>query len=554
MPPRHWRTPSIVTLADPVGPGFPTGALVGVCVTAALVAVSYPAGRAAGLPFPPYDVFDWTSRRLPGAVLTIGIDAMVSVIGALGLEDTSAAAKTAEQGLAVAAFLIIGAVAAGALFTGLRRTETIAPRWIGFGYGALAAVVLALVHVSVAQPGGASPALALLWIFLLAPPWGFTIGWSFERLAASARAVAGGEPALERLDRRNFLVRLGGATAMITVAGAVVGRMLPGRSLAGGQLRAAGAPWSASNALPNARAAVLPVRGTRSELTPVAGHYRIDIATRPPVVDSETWRLGVLGLVDSPRSFSLADLRRRDATDAFITLECISNRIAGDLIGTQRWTGVSLRGLLPELGLRPQATHLLIRSADDFDEVVDLALVRADPRIMLCYAWDGLPLAIDHGFPLRIYIPDRYGMKQPKWIQSIEAIDGWQAGYWVRRGWDREARVRATAVIDTVATDMMMPARDARATVPVGGIAFAGARGIARVQVRVDDGDWMDAQLRAPLSELTWVLWRYDWPFLAGEHTFTVRCFEADGQPQIERPAPPHPAGATGLHQMGVTV
>lgn len=168
---------------------------------------------------------------------------------------------------------------------------------------------------------------------------------------------------------------------------------------------------------------------------------------------------------------------------------------------------------------------------------------------MLCYDWDGLPLSREHGFPLRIWIPDRYGMKQPKWIESIEAVDQWQAGYWVTRGWDREARFRSTAVIDNIATDMMMPSA-AGSTIPLGGIAFAGARGISRVQVRVDDGAWSDAELRDPLSDTTWVLWRYAWPFTAGDHTLTVRCFERDGTPQIETPASPHPSGATGLHRM----
>jgi DMSO/TMAO reductase YedYZ molybdopterin-dependent catalytic subunit len=548
---RRWTAPRLRALADPVGPGFPTGALVGLCATAALAALSYFAWRATGLPFLPYDVFDWTSRRLPGLVLTIGIDTMVSAIRLLGLDDTSGAAKVAEQGMAIAMFLLLGALTAGLLFTGLRRTETIAPRWIGFAFGTLVAILLALVHVSVAAPGAAAPALALLWIFVALPLWGLTIGWSFERLVDHARAVAAGATSIEPVDRRRFLVRLGGATALITVAGALVGRVLPRREDAAAS---DGSPWSAGNALPNADAAAAPVRGTRAELTPVDEHYRIDIATRPPVVDGDAWRLEVTGLVDAPRSFTLAALRRMQPTHAFITLECISNRVAGDLIGTQRWTGVSLQRLLPELELRPDATHLLIRSADDFFEVIDLALVRNDARIMLCYAWDGLPLPADHGFPLRIYIPDRYGMKQPKWIRSIEALNGWQAGYWVARGWDREARVKATTVIDTVATDMMMPARASGTTIPVGGIAFAGARGVSRVQVRVDDGPWQDVELRTPLSDLTWVLWRYDWPFQSGEHTFTVRCFDGSGAVQIDEPAPPHPSGASGLHQVRVTV
>ena len=95
---------------------------------------------------------------------------------------------------------------------------------------------------------------------------------------------------------------------------------------------------------------------------------------------------------------------------------------------------------------------------------------------------------------------------------------------------------------------MMVITADQRTLIPLGGIAHARARGIARVEVRVDDGSWPEASLRTPLSELTWRIWRYDWPCQSGEHTFTVRCYEGNGTPQIITRAPVRPAGATGLH------
>jgi hypothetical protein len=233
--------------------------------------------------------------------------------------------------------------------------------------------------------------------------------------------------------------------------------------------------------------------------------------------------------------------------DQFVTLSCISNPVGGDLISTTRWTGVSLQRILAEVQPEMNATHLRIRSVDDFHETIALDAIRAEPRIMLTYAWDGLPLPAEHGFPLRIYIPDRYGMKQPKWISTIEAIDHDESGYWVQRGWDAVARMRATSVIDTIGVNMMIVEADRSTRVPIGGIAHAGARGISRVQVRMDGGDWQDAELRTPLSPTTWVLWRYEWPFQPGDHTFTVRCFEGDGTPQIEARSPIRPSGATGL-------
>ncbi len=144
-------------------------------------------------------------------------------------------------------------------------------------------------------------------------------------------------------------------------------------------------------------------------------------------------------------------------------------------------------------------------------------MIASDERIMLAYAWDGEPIPFDHGFPLRIWIPDRYGMKQPKWITGMEITEEYQEGYWVERSWSEVAQVKATSVIDTIAVNNIIK-RDNQRLVPVGGIAFAGDRGISKVEVRVDGGIWELAQLRTPLSETTWVIWRYDWPFQEGEH------------------------------------
>ena len=148
---------------------------------------------------------------------------------------------------------------------------------------------------------------------------------------------------------------------------------------------------------------------------------------------------------------------------------------------------------------------------------------------MLAYAWDGVPLLIEHGFPLRIYIPDVYGMKQPKWIEAIDVIDRWEPGYWVVRGWDREGRMNTTSVVDVGTT---APDASGRRLASVGGIAHAGARGISRVEVRLDDGEWRDARLRDPLSETTWVVWRANLPSETDDHIVTVRSYEGDGTSQ----------------------
>lgn len=519
------------------------GAAFALLLSAPLLALLFLAYTTTGVPFIPFDIFDLVSRVLPGSVITSGIDSMVGVLNALGLS-VRENAKLAEQAMAVALTLsltLVGGAAYFAFFRG-RRSSLFA----GLGYGLVVGIVLGAVS---ATRQGATLTDGV-WVLLALVVWGVGLAWLQRRVVRTVSPAVVAEP----VNRRQFIVRVGSAAALITVSGAGVGAVLSRRNTE--EAPPEGQLWSANHALPNAGAATAAVPGTRPEYTPLEQYYRIDINLAPPTIQEADWRLRVEGLVATPKEYTLSELRAYKATDQFITMSCISNPVGGELISTTRWTGVPLQNLLSEWGLQENASHLRIGSADGFFEYVALDDVRNDPRIVLAYAWDGVPLRIKHGFPLRIFIPDHYGMKQPKWIETIEVVDSWEPGYWVVRSWDREAQVRATSVIDSVATNMMIAdaGDNSNMKIPVGGVAYAGARGIRSVEVKVDDGDWQPAELREPISALTWVLWRFEWPFESGEHTFTVRCTDGDGDTQLTEQRPPHPSGATGLDSDRVRV
>lgn len=216
----------------------------------------------------------------------------------------------------------------------------------------------------------------MTWVIVAAACCVTLAGLAYYRLRkASPTPSADG---VERIDRRRFIVRVGGASAAITVLGACVGTRSDGSLAPGPRV-----PWSSHNAPPNAGAAVTPVPGTRPELTPLEDHYVTDIVGRPPPIDEAEWRLRIEGLVDRPLRLSLADLRERyEPQHLFVTLACIGNRVGGTKIGTTRWTGARLSTLLSEAGPAASATHLSIRAADGFHECVALDEIRADPRIM----------------------------------------------------------------------------------------------------------------------------------------------------------------------------
>jgi DMSO/TMAO reductase YedYZ molybdopterin-dependent catalytic subunit len=515
-----------------------------------VASLSYLMERVAGLPFLPFDIFDWLARILPGPLITAGIDTMVAVITALRLGPTSSTAKAAEQALALGLWLVGGGLFGLVLAAFARAGTSRLRRAALLGGGILWALAMVL-EASLGFPG-AAPLADALWLGLLLLGWAAALG----RLIAIAGPALASEPAFP-IGRRSFLYLTGGGVLSITFGSLVLAatqrRTVPSPTSSEevplGSAETSGPAVSPPQEVLAAR--IQPAPGTRPELTSNEDFYRIDINTRPPVVEESGWRLEVGGLVATPLSLSLAELRAMPSAGQVITLQCISNPVAGDLISTSRWTGVRFRDLLDRAGVLPQAREAFIESVDGFYESVSMEDMQ-DERTLLVYEMNGVPLPEEHGFPLRIYIPNRYGMKQPKWIQRIELIDREGAGYWVDRGWSAEARPRTVSAIDAIGEG---EASTGQALVPVGGIAWAGARGISRVEVQVDDGAWVEAELRAPpLSPLTWVQWRFDWPFAAGAHTFRVRAYDAAGVPQISERNPTRPDGATGIHEVTVTL
>ena len=530
--------------------GFIPGGLAAGLLTPPLVGLIYLLDRLAGLPFAPFAFFDWVARVLPGPVVTFGIDLMIDGLRLVGMS-VAAAAKTAEQVGAILMFFSIGVVVSAIFFTVLKSRRVDPKPFSGLMLGAIFGLPMAVIGLSTGQ----SSPFALWGILFPFLAWGIVCVPVYHRLRINADGLITEDEVrwAKVIGRRQFLIRLGAVAATITVLSSGVGGVLAQRDRRHINQAIAGtmddSNMRARGPLPNADDPVVPALGTRPEFTPVKDHYKVFLNTEPTVIDIATWSLPITGLVDNPLLLTLDDIQSNyQSQDQYVTLSCISGRIGTDLISTTWWTGVSLQKILADVQLRPDARYLIITSGDGFYETVDLDLIASDERIMLAYAWDGLPIPFDHGFPLRIWLPDHYGMKQPKWITGMEVVSEYQPGYWVERSWDKEARVKATSVIDTVAVKDLVEI-DGQFLIPIGGIAFAGDRGISKVEVSVDDGPWQEARLRAPLSATTWVIWRYEWPFAEGQHTFEVRCAEVDGTPQIEEDRGNRPCGATGIHR-----
>ena len=153
-----------------------------------------------------------------------------------------------------------------------------------------------------------------------------------------------------------------------------------------------------------------------------------------PRVDPDKWSLTIDGLVDHPQRFSYDEIRKLPPFETMLTLECISNPVGGGFVGNASWHGTELRPLLDRAGIKPQAKYVALYAAEGYSTGHTLERI-LHPENFLAWQMNGEPLPRQHGFPLRIFIPGKYGMKMPKWLTRIEFVDKEYLGYWEWQGW-----------------------------------------------------------------------------------------------------------------------
>ncbi|MHB8588402.1 MAG: molybdopterin-dependent oxidoreductase [Candidatus Dormibacteraceae bacterium] len=218
-----------------------------------------------------------------------------------------------------------------------------------------------------------------------------------------------------------------------------------------------------------------------------------------------------------------------------MTLECVSNPIGGRLMSTGRFDGPTLLGLLAMARPQAAARYVAFRASDGYTEW----LARADlgPEVLVALNLNGSPLPNEHGFPARLLVPGRYGMKGPKWLDAIELVDNPPSGYWEGRGWSADALVKTTSRIDVPSDGATISGQPVR----LAGVAFAGARGVAKVEWSADGGtSWRPADLGPSISQFSWRLWDAKWqPGGPGRYTLMVRASAEDGNLQENRATNP---------------
>ncbi len=463
-------------------------------------------------PFAPYSAAEWTIRKSPGPVATYAIDHLGHDAQPL-------------LGYTFIAFSLILGYAIG------RR-----PAWLV----AAAAVALTLTAAYL-DPLAKDPAGALSSA-TMAGATAFMAQMAFRaRASATEASDTDADSGGTDWGRRRFLARAVLGIIVLGVAGTAAlraGSRMPRRPVRADQ-----------PALIPTDPTFKEVIGLSPQVTPTADHYVVDIDLENPLIGESGWRLAVNGAVKTPLSFSLGELQAMLTGERLNNLSCISNPVGGDLVSNSRWTGVSLDALLDMAQPLPEAATLVAVSFDGYREGIRLDEIRGKDALV-AVGMNGELIPQAHGFPARLLFPDHYGMRNVKWLTSIQLKAEDEEGYWAHRGWNREAVVRTESRIDSPKGGATV-----QSAFVCAGIAWAGARGIQVVEVSPDGGQtWQAAELESVLGPLSWRRWQIALNLPPGDHELAVRARNGAGQLQDQIERDPHPSGASGYHRIRVAV
>jgi len=372
--------------------------------------------------------------------------------------------------------------------------------------------------------------------------------WLIGRAAASPGPIA----EMPEWGRRRFIgasIALVGASAAGGLLGRVLSQNVPASAAPPGGIPA---PVDAVPT-PEPAASLTGVPGLTPIVTANSDFYRIDTALLVPRPDMNTWRLRMRGLVDRELELAYDELLAMPLFEQYVTIACVSNEVGGGLVGNALWRGVRLKDLFEQAGVQDTASQVVGRSVDNFTVGFPLVHALADGReSMVAVAMNGEPLPANHGFPARLIVPGLFGyVSATKWLAEIE-LTTWDAfdAYWVPLGWSKEGPILTQSRIDTPHNGDRLTA----GRVPIAGVAWAPDRGVRAVEIRIDEGGWIEAELSSPISDATWVQFVLHWDAAPGDHLVQVRATDGTGVVQTDQRTPPAPDGARGHHTIQVTV
>jgi DMSO/TMAO reductase YedYZ molybdopterin-dependent catalytic subunit len=411
--------------------------------------------------------------------------------------------------------------------------------------GGLAALGFTLLLARLAaarlrQPAAAgAAALAALAALALLGGFPLSAGWlSFSLPAAALLAwLAGGagkpRPAAPAA-RRQFLAAASrlAVPAVLGAAAVAVESFLRDRALAA---RAVSPTDLYPFLYPRERESFAPGL-VRAAVTSVDEFYGMSKNAVDPAVDPASWRLRITAGGRLLAVYSYQQLLSLPRVERYVTLRCVSNTLRSNLQGTAEWSGIFLRQLIDPSRLPAGVVEVAFVGVDGHDDSLPAGYAFSSD-VLLALGMNGKTLNRVHGFPIRLLCPCYYGFKSVKWISEIRLTATPYTGLWPRMGYTKEPLIHTVTYIDRI--------QRAGDGLRLGGIAYAGDRGIRRVVLRADGGAWVDAVVEEPLSPYTWNRWKAELP-AAGARVVEARALDGSGRWQAERETPLFPNGVAG--------
>ncbi|WP_128566437.1 sulfite dehydrogenase [Methylobacterium crusticola] len=274
-----------------------------------------------------------------------------------------------------------------------------------------------------------------------------------------------------------------------------------------------------------------------------------------PDIDPAQHRLMIHGLVERPLILTMEEIRRFPSESHIYFLECSGNpdfkainagRTASDLVGLvscAEWTGVRLKTVLEEVGLKPGAHWIVAEGADAAALTRSIPIEKCLDDALLVYSQNGERLRPQQGYPLRVFLPGFEGNMSVKWLRRLNVA--------AEPAYSREETAKYTDLMPdgtarqftflmeakSIITRPSGTQRIERGFNEITGIAWSGRGRIARVEVSVDGGrTWQDAQLQAPILNKALTRFRLPWTWTGEAAIIQSRATDETGyvQPGVE--------------------
>ncbi len=160
---------------------------------------------------------------------------------------------------------------------------------------------------------------------------------------------------------------------------------------------------------------------------------RLDLGIVPRF-DPKAWDLRIDGAVDKPIRYAYDEFLALPTTKIMSPFHCVTGWSTFD----NEWIGVTIKELAQAAAIRPSAKFATFHCGDGYTTSHPLSVLY-DADVLMVHTWDGKPLPIEHGGPVRLLVPKRYAYKSAKWARAITFTDDEEIGYWEVRGYSNTA-------------------------------------------------------------------------------------------------------------------